>query len=221
MPWSTAGEKDLLRAELASARKRIVSALDGLGDEDVRRPMTRSCTNLLGLIKHVTWIEYRISDTFGRPREILPGEDDDELWFERAWATPEETTEEILAQYGRACAATDRIVDEVELDEVGEYFGGRRASLRARLLGLLAETYQHAGHADIVRELIDGHNASNDASDEYWDTLRARMRGEVGPEAWDKFRTPELEAMMAEWRKYLTTVRRRQDAHPDNRERPA
>jgi hypothetical protein len=206
---STHGVKELLRSSLAKARARIVRSLDGLGEQDLRRPMTRSCTNLLGLIKHLTWIEYRVSDTFGRPREALPGEDDDELWFERAWATPEETKDDILAQYGRACDATDQIVDELELDEVGEYVG-RTESLRARLIGLLAETYQHAGHADILRELIDGHNASNDAPDEWWETLRARMRGEVGPEAWDKFRTPELEARMAEYRRYRSALRSRQ-----------
>lgn len=225
--WSTVSEKELLRARLATARARIVRTLDGLSEDDVRRPMTRSCTNLLGLIKHLTGMEYRISIVYGRARELPPGLYDDEIWFGGdMWARPEETKDDILGWYMRACSDTDQVVDEVDLDEVGGSTGGRPGSLRSWLLGLLAHTFQHAGHAEIVRELIDGHNASSDESEEkqqeYFATLLARIRGEVGPEAWDKFRTPEVEARIDTFRRQMSSLKGQEELLSDNvkQERP-
>jgi hypothetical protein len=92
--------------------------------------------------------------TFGRATEPLPFDDDDvnaDLRVE-----PDETTEGILAFYGRARAAADQVTDELELDATGTAWFGDAVSLRWVLIHMVEETARHAGHVDIVRELIDG-----------------------------------------------------------------
>jgi hypothetical protein len=92
--------------------------------------------------------------TFGRATEPLPFDDDDvnaDLRVE-----PDETTEGILAFYGRARAAADQVIDELELDATGTAWFGDAVSLRWVLIHMVEETARHAGHVDIVRELIDG-----------------------------------------------------------------
>ena len=114
----TGGEKESLRVALDRHRDAILWKLEGLDDEQLRRPMVPSGTNLLGLVKHVAAVEYGwFCDTFGREAEPLPFDEDDpdaDLRVE-----PEETTADVLAFYGRARAAADRAIDEVELEETG------------------------------------------------------------------------------------------------------
>lgn len=117
--------------------------------------MTPSGTNLLGLVKHLAAVEYGwFCQTFGRPTEPLPFDADDQnadLRFTRA-----ESTADVLAFYGRARAAADAVVAELALDEVGTAWSGESVSLRWVLVHMIEETARHAGHLDIVRELIDG-----------------------------------------------------------------
>jgi hypothetical protein len=109
-----------LHGYLREARAAVLWKLDGLSDYDLRRPLTPTGTNLLGLVKHLGGIETGyFGDTFGRPfGEPLPaGFEDDAEPNAEFWATAAETREEITG---------------------------------------FAETNRHSGHADIVRELIDG-----------------------------------------------------------------
>ncbi|AVH56771.1 MULTISPECIES: DinB family protein [Streptomyces] len=150
----TGGEKESLHASLNRHRDAVLWKLEGLDDEQVRRVMTPSGTNLLGLVKHLASVEYGwFCSTFGR--EVEP------LWFdpfknEDMSAGQGETTEQIVAFYGRARAAADRTISELSLDELGTSWNGTTVSLRWVLIHMVEDTARHAGHMDILRELIDG-----------------------------------------------------------------
>lgn len=151
----TGGEKESLRVALQRHRDAVLWKLDGLDDEQLRRPMTPTGTNLLGLVKHLAAVEYGwFCDTFGRPTEPLPFDDDDpdaDLRVE-----PHESTADIVAFYRRAWAAADAVIDEVAMEDTGDAWFGDPVTLRWVLVHLVEETARHAGHVDILRELIDG-----------------------------------------------------------------
>ncbi len=151
----TGGEEESLRVSLDRHRDVVLWKIGGLDDEQVRRPMTPSGTNLLGLVKHLAAVEYGwFCHTFGRRSEPLPFDEHDENADLRV--TPEETTAGIVTFYRRARAAADAVIDEVDLDELRYRLvrGGR--SLRWVLIHMIEETARHVGHMDILRELIDG-----------------------------------------------------------------
>ena len=151
----TGGEKESLRVALDRHRGAILWKLEGLDDEQLRRSMVPSGTSLLGLVKHLAAVEYGwFCDTFGRPAEPMPFDEDDpdaDLRVE-----PDETTADVLAFYGRAQAAADQAIDEVGLEETGMAWFGEPVTMRWVLIHMVEETARHAGHADILRELIDG-----------------------------------------------------------------
>jgi uncharacterized damage-inducible protein DinB len=151
----TGGEKETLQASLDRHRDAVLWKVEDLGDGELRRPMTPSGTNLLGLVKHLAAVEYGwFCDTFGRQTEPLPFDDNDEN--ADLHVTADETTEGVLAFYGRARAASDRVISELDLDDTGTAWYGDPVSLRWVLIHMIEETARHAGHMDIVRELIDG-----------------------------------------------------------------
>lgn len=149
--------------KLRTSRTTMLDKLDGLDEYDRRRPMTPTGTNLLGLVKHLTGNEYTyLGQSFGRPAaEKLPWIEDGSIW-EGAdmWATSDESSEYIVDLYRRICAHSDRTVMELPLDtpgSVAHWPEERRATtLGVLLIRMVEETAHHAGHADIVRELIDG-----------------------------------------------------------------
>ncbi|MER6033516.1 DinB family protein [Streptomyces sp. NPDC001835] len=152
---SAAEEKDILRASLDRHRDAVLWKLDGLDDEQLRRPMTPTGTTLLGLVKHLASVEYGwFVGTFGG--EVEP------LWFdpytdEDLRIAPDETTGRIVDFYGRARTAADRMIAELPLDALGRpAWRDRVVSLRWTLVHMTTETARHAGHMDIMRELIDG-----------------------------------------------------------------
>jgi len=151
----TGGEKESLHVSLDRHRDVVLWKLDGLDDEQLRRPMTPSGTSLLGLVKHLAAVEYGwFCDTFGRETEPLPFDPDDENADLRV--EPDETTAGIVEFYGRARAAADQVISEVAVDDVGTAWFGDTVSMRWVLIHMIEETARHAGHMDIVRELIDG-----------------------------------------------------------------
>ncbi|MFI5621275.1 DinB family protein [Streptomyces sp. NPDC051567] len=151
----TGGEKESLHVSLDRHRDAVLWKLDGLDDEQLRRPMTRSGTNLLGLVKHLAAVEYGwFCETFGRETEPLPFDPDDENADLRV--EPHETTADIVEFYGRARTAADKVIGELTIDELGTAWSGETVSMRWVLIHMVEETARHAGHMDIVRELIDG-----------------------------------------------------------------
>ena len=138
----------------------LVWKLDGLSEYDMRRPLTPTGTNLLGLVKHLAGAEaFYFGAAFGRPFAGTP------LWITGdaepnadLWARADETREEIVGLYRRACAHADETIAALPLDAVGRIPGDGRheLTLHHSLVHMVAETQRHAGHADIVRELIDG-----------------------------------------------------------------
>ncbi|MER7570718.1 DinB family protein [Streptomyces sp. NPDC126514] len=151
----TAGDKETLHASLDRMRDAVLGKLEGLDDAELRRPLTPSGTSLLGLVKHLGSVEYGwFVSAFGG--EVEP------LWFdpytdEDMRADQGETTQQIIDFYGRARAAADRTIDQRDLDDLGRPdWRGEAVSLRWVLVHMIEETARHAGHMDIVRELIDG-----------------------------------------------------------------
>jgi uncharacterized damage-inducible protein DinB len=151
----TGGEKESLHVSLDRHRDAVLWKLDGLDDRHLRRPMTPSGTSLLGVVKHLAAVEYGwFCQTFGRETEPLPFDDDDENADLRV--APHESRADIVEFYGRARAAADRVIDELTVDDLGTAWTGETVSLRWVLIHMIEETARHAGHLDIVRELIDG-----------------------------------------------------------------
>jgi hypothetical protein len=172
-----------LHRKLRDSRAALLSRLDGLTEYGLRCPMTPTGTNLLGLVKHLAGGEYGyLGAAFGRPApERLPWFDDGSVWQGAdMWARPGESSDYIIGLYRRACAHADATIEELDLDtpgSVAHWPADRRATtLGVLLIRMAMETAQHAGHADIVRELIDGKGGpDHDAVDE--STWRAYVAG--------------------------------------------
>ncbi|MEU6380962.1 DinB family protein [Streptomyces sp. NPDC046909] len=180
--------KDILRLYLQTARDALVWKLEGLSEYDIRRPLTPTGTNLLGLLKHTASIELGyLGDTFGRPSgEALP-------WLAEAaetnadmWATADESREDIVGLYRRAWAHSDATIEALPLDTVGKVpwwpDGKDDVTLQHAAVRVIADTHRHAGHADILRELIDGEVGMNDGNDSlpsndpaWWEEYRGRV----------------------------------------------
>ncbi|MDP9444490.1 MAG: DinB family protein [Actinomycetota bacterium] len=150
-------EKTSLYVSLDRHRDVVLWKLEGLDDEQLRRPITPSGTNLLGLVKHLAGVEYQwFAHTYGRETEPL---ETDPVADMRA--RPHETTAAIVAFYGRARAASDQVIEDLDLDALGMVWFGEQVSLRRVLIGMIEETARHAGHMDIIRELLDGATGSH------------------------------------------------------------
>jgi hypothetical protein len=183
------GPKAHLHRYLQTGRDAVLWKLEGLGEYDVRRPLTRTGTNLLGLVKHLSYVEMGyFGPTFGRPvPEVDPWVADDVEPNSDMWAAAGESREQIIELYHRAWAVTDATVGALSLEAAGSvswWHPDRRAvTLHQVLVHVIAETHRHAGHADIVRELVDGASglrADNDnlppgVDREWWENYRSRL----------------------------------------------
>ena len=151
----TGDETTVLMAAMQSHREVMVWKLDGLTDEQQRRTLVPSGTTLVGLVKHLANAEYGwFCETFGRPTEPLTDISHDPEADMRA--ADGETTEEIVAFYRRSWSAADAAILELPLTGIGTSYSGSTVSLRWVLVHMIEDTVRHAGHADILRELIDG-----------------------------------------------------------------
>lgn len=152
-------QKATLHRYLQVGRDSLIWKLDGLSEYDMRRPLTPTGTNLLGLVKHLASVELGyFGDTFGRPHdEELPWHDEEPN--ADMWATADESSDEIIGLYRRAWSHADATIEALELGSEGHvaWWGDANPVTLYRILVHVAtETHRHAGHADIVRELIDG-----------------------------------------------------------------
>ena len=177
-----------LQRYLQQGRDALLWKLDGLSEYDVRRPLVPTGTNLLGLVKHVASVEAGyFGETFGRRfDEPLP-------WFDEGaepnadmWVTEDESRDDIVDLYRRVWAHSDVTIDANDLDATGEVAWWpkerRVVTLHRILVHMIAETHRHAGHADLVRELIDGTvglRADNDnlapGDAQWWQQYRDRV----------------------------------------------
>jgi len=152
-----------LQRYLQQARDTLVGALAGLSEYDVRRPLTPTGTNLLGLVKHLAGIEFGyLGDCVGRPPPVtLPWNEDGSVWDGAdMWAAADQSRDYLLGLYRTAWRHSDESVAALSLTapaEVAWWPAERRTTTFGHLLvRMTAETAQHAGHADILREMIDG-----------------------------------------------------------------
>lgn len=185
--------KTVLVRYLARSREAVLWKLDGLSDHDVRRPLTPTGTNLLGVVKHLAGVEAGyFGDCLGRPVPGMP------TWYAEMmadtledngdmWASDEESRDGVLDLYRRVTAHADAVIGELDLDDTGTvpWWGeaGESVSLQWFLVHMVAETNRHAGQMDIVRELVDGAagmrpDSTNLPSEDeaYWVEHRARVQ---------------------------------------------
>ena len=142
----------VLLAYLNKMRDAVVRVSDGLTEQQVRQPGVSSGTNLLGLVHHLTGVE---EHWFQR---VFLGE---QVVADKSMQVPAAVTrEQVVTAYRRACARSDEIVrscpdlsTRAAIPNPGEE---QRDSLRVILGHMIEETARHAGHADILREQIDG-----------------------------------------------------------------
>jgi hypothetical protein len=178
--------KEYLHNNLRNVRQVILWKLDDLSEYDIRRPMVSTGTNLLGLVKHLSNTEARyFGDVFGRPfPEHLPWWEDDAEFEADKWVTPVETKAEIVDRYLNACQHADVTIETLNLDASGHvpWWPRPNVQLFNVMVHVLTETNRHAGHADIIREQIDGATGFNsdvgvglDEDTDFWATHRARI----------------------------------------------
>ncbi|WP_405021556.1 DinB family protein [Kitasatospora sp. NBC_00070] len=186
-----------LQLYLQDARDVLLLKLDGLSEYDLRRPMTPTGTNLLGLVEHLTGAEAAyFGETFGRPFETP------RLWIATdaesnsdLSATVDGSREQIVGRCRAAWAHSDATIAALPLDALGRVPWGPRSELTLHriLVHTIGETHRHAGHADLVRELVDGSVGQRGENDNlppggptWWAAHRARpeqVAREVGGRA--------------------------------------
>jgi uncharacterized damage-inducible protein DinB len=177
-----------LHRYLQVGREAVLWKLEGLSEYDARRPLTRTGTNLLGLVKHLAGVEAGyFGEVFDRPfGEPLPWMEDDAEPNADMWATADESREDLTALYRRVWSHADATITELDLEATGRVpwwpEDRRVVTLHRILVHVATETHRHAGHADIVRELIDGaagFREGNDnlprGDDDWWADHRERV----------------------------------------------
>jgi hypothetical protein len=150
--------KDYLHGQLRRTRQALVWKLEGLSEYDVRRPLTVTGTNLLGLVKHLATVEaWYFGEVFGRPFPVPMGRWQDADGSD-LWVTPGETREQIINFYQRAWRHADATIKELPIDAPGDVPWWSRPDVKLFniMVHVLHETARHAGQADILREQLDG-----------------------------------------------------------------
>ena len=148
-PWLVAGEKETLVAFLDYLRDAIIRKASDIDESDARRPLVPSGTSLLGLVKHLAWVEqawFQLGFA-GEKVERMDGE-----------LTNEDAREAVIQSYRDAIERSNEITEGADLDQLMKKYKSEetRFSLRWILVHMVEETARHAGHADIIREQLDG-----------------------------------------------------------------
>lgn len=150
--------KEYLHTELQWVREALVWKLNGLSEYDIRRPLTATGTNLLGLVKHTaTWEARYFGEVFNKPfPEPLPRWQDSD--GSDLWVTEVESREQIIELYRRAWKHADRTIESLSIDAPGHvpWWPRPAVTLFTIMVHVLNDTTRHAGHADILREQLDG-----------------------------------------------------------------
>ena len=186
-------QKAHLLHALSAGREALLWKLDGLSERDVRWPVVPTGTNLLGLVKHLASVEAGyLGEVFGRPfPERLPWFEDDAEPNADMWAAADESRASVLGLWERVRAHAEATVAGLPLDAAGVVPwwrpGKRDVTLHQVLVHLVAETHRHTGHADLVRELLDGsagvrRGGSNlpEQDEAWWRAYRVRLEQAAG-----------------------------------------
>ena len=156
---AVADERTTLDTFLDYYRELMKRKVSGLSEDDARRSLVPSLTTLAGLIKHMTrveesWFQHRLAqrqvDELPMVRQMF--EDEEAEWRVGSG----DTLEALIAAYDEQCAASRETAARYELDHVVPHSVLGQVSLRWILVHMIEETARHAGHADILREQIDG-----------------------------------------------------------------
>lgn len=142
-------EVDQLRATLEGLRTGILKKLAGLSDEDARRSTVDSGTNLAGLVQHLTFVESKWFEEMVAGRKATRGD-------RSMLVDPSVSLRTLRAEYRAACDASNEIIAAVGDADAPVSLNGQKRTLRWVMLSVIEETARHAGHADIIREQIDG-----------------------------------------------------------------
>ena len=162
------GERADLLAALASSRRFLCFTTRDLTDEQARQRTTASELCLGGLVKHVAaveqgWVNFILEGPSALGDFSAMTEDDMARWGDQFLLLPGETLAGVLAGYAEVARRTDELVASLPdldttqpLPKAPWFPPGERRSARRVFLHIVAETSQHAGHADIIRESLDG-----------------------------------------------------------------
>lgn len=148
-------ELETLARALDDYRDIIVWKLDGLSEEDARRPLVPSGTNLLGVVKHLAFVErWWYQAVLGQSNPEFPWteEDPDADWR----LGDDDTIESVVALYAAECAKSRQVQGSFNDGADLVPFRDGETSVRGVIVHMLEETARHAGHMDIIREQIDG-----------------------------------------------------------------
>jgi uncharacterized damage-inducible protein DinB len=146
---SATDELEALLGSLSSLRASVLDQLAGLSEEDARRSTVPSGTNLAGLVQHLTFVEAKWF-------EQIVGGGTQSRGQRSMQVDPGRSLSALRRDYREACAASDEVVRRLGDPTAPVQHGGRTRDLRWALLAVIDETARHAGHADIIREQIDG-----------------------------------------------------------------
>jgi hypothetical protein len=157
--FSTATERDALGGFLDKQRAALLRKVEGVSDEDARRTPTASALSLLGLLKHSALWERRWFQIIVAGRS-LPGEwpepDAPDPDIEDFRVDEQDTVKHWLAYFEEQAAISREITAALDLDAPCVRPDLAHRNLRWVLLHMIEETARHAGHADIIRETLDG-----------------------------------------------------------------
>jgi hypothetical protein len=148
-PTSTARELDALLETLDALRASVLKKLGGLSEDDSRRSTVPSGTNLAGLIQHLTFVESRWFEEVVSGRR--PSRGKRSMQVDRSASLTA-----LRSDYRAACEASNAIVRALGDTAAPVTDHGKTRDLRWAILAVINETARHAGHADIIREQIDG-----------------------------------------------------------------
>ncbi|MEU0096929.1 DinB family protein [Kribbella sp. NPDC006257] len=143
------GEVERLCAELDGLRAGVLKKLTGLSEADARRSTVGSGTNLAGLVQHLTFVESLWFEEIVGGEKVARGKRSMEV-------DPAVSVKTLRAEYRAACRASNEIITRIGDPDAAVIRNGKAQDLRWAILAVIQETARHAGHADIIREQLDG-----------------------------------------------------------------
>ena len=152
---AVAGERETLEGFLEYHRKALSGKLRGLSEEDARRRLVPSLTTMLGLVRHAAAVERNWFQHYlgGQPREEITGNARGDA---PSWDLAGQTIAGVVAEFGSACAASRQIAANFALDQTVPHDQLGEVSVRWIYVHIIREHARHIGHADIIREQLDG-----------------------------------------------------------------